>query len=164
MSNNQSSNQNPPITLNGKKKLEVELKHLLSVERPAVLEAIEVARGHGDLSENAEYHAAKERQAYISARIDYVKGIIASAQVIDPKSIRVEHVAFGATVEIIDAESGEESVYQIVGQDEADIKKKKISIASPVARAMVGKREGDEIVVRSPKGEIIYEVAASRYE
>jgi transcription elongation factor GreA len=152
-----------PITVLGKKLLEDELKQLLSVDRPAVLQAIEVARGHGDLRENAEYHAAKERQAFMSGRIDYIKGVLASSTVIDPKAIKVSHIAFGATLTLIDQDKDEEVRYQIVGIDESDIAKRKISIASPLARALVGKKEGDEVVVKTPKGTTTYEVCSIEY-
>lgn len=152
-----------PITVLGKKLLEDELKQLLSVERPAVIQAIEVARAHGDLRENAEYHAAKERQGFISARIDYIKGVLASSTVIDPSTLNVAHIAFGATVTIVDVDKGDEVTYQIVGVDEADIAKRKISISSPLARALVGKKEGDEVVVRTPKGNTTYEIAQISY-
>ena len=152
-----------PVTVLGKKMLEEELKQLLSVERPAVLQAIEVARAHGDLRENAEYHAAKERQSFISGRIDYIKGVLASSTVIDPSTIKVGHIAFGATVELLDQEKDEQVRYQIVGIDESDIAKKKISIASPLARALVGKKEGDEVVVKTPKGTTTYEVSSVAY-
>ena len=152
-----------PITILGKKLLEDELKQLLSVERPAIIQAIEVARAHGDLRENAEYHSAKERQGFISARIDYIKGVLASSTVIDPTSLNVGHIAFGATVSLVDGDSGEEVTYQIVGVDEADIAKRKISIGSPGARALVGKKTGDEVVVRTPKGSTTYEVTQIAY-
>lgn len=152
-----------PITVLGKKLLEDELKQLLSVERPANIQAIETARAHGDLRENAEYHAAKERQGFITARIDYIKAAIASSTVIDPSTLNVSHVAFGATVTLVDGDSGEEVTYQIVGIDEADIAKRKISISSPVARALVGKKTGDEVVVRTPKGSTTFEVTQIAY-
>lgn len=155
--------QTQPITLRGKRLLEDELKQLLSVERPGNVAAIEAARALGDLRENAEYHAAKERQSFINARIDYIKGALASATVIDPGTLRVEHIAFGATVTLIDLERDEEVCYQIVGVDESDIAQGRISIGSPLARALVGKRGGDEVVVRTPKGSTNYEVTKVEY-
>ena len=153
----------PPITANGKRLLEKELKQLVSVERPIILEAIDEARALGDLKENAEYHAAKERQAFISARMTYIKGVMASSEVIEPTSINVEHIAFGATVTLLDLEKDKSVTYQIVGIDESDIKGGKISIASPIARALVGKGNGDEISVRTPKGNVEYEIEAIKY-
>lgn len=156
------SNTNP-LTLEGKRMLEEELKHLLTVERPANIDAIEAARLLGDLRENAEYHAAKERQSFINARIEYIKGTLAGATVIDPTSLNLEHIAFGATVTLLDTEKDEEVIYKIVGVDEADVTKRKISISSPLARALVGKKEGNEVVVRTPKGSCDYEIIKIEY-
>lgn len=153
-----------PITAKGKEQLNEELKKLLSEDRPAVVKAIEEARDHGDLKENAEYHAAKERQGFIEARIKHLKAVIASAQVIDPAELNYEHIVFGATVELVDIDSEEEKTYQIVGEDEADIAKGKISINSPLARALIGKHEGDEVDVRTPKGKTSYEVGKIQYK
>jgi transcription elongation factor GreA len=153
-----------PMTVNGKRKLEEELKHLLSVERPAVVLAIEIARGHGDLSENADYSAAKERQSFIEGRIQDINGKLARCQVIDPTAIKSESIVFGATVVLEDQESSREVTYQIVGVDEANVKVGKIGITSPIARALIGKKLGDEVVVVAPKGEIHYEVRKVRYE
>src|SRR5690349_13750528 len=125
-----------PMTVLGKKLLDEELKHLTTVERPAVIKAIEVARGHGDLSENADYSAAKERQSFIEGRILDINGKLARAQVIDPSSIDSEKIVFGATVVIEDQETNKRTTYQIVGVDEADIKNGKIGITSPIARAL----------------------------
>lgn len=151
-----------PITLQGKLALEEELRHLKSVERPAVIEAIATARAHGDLSENAEYSAAREKQSFIEGRILDLGDKLARAEVIDPTSIETTKVVFGATVDLVD-EDGHEVTYQIVGDPEADLEKRKISISSPIARAVLGKEAGDEAVVKSPKGNIVYEIAAVRY-
>lgn len=147
-----------PMTLLGKRKLEDELKHLMTVERPAVVKAIEVARGHGDLSENADYSAAKERQGFIEGRIQEINGKLARAQVIDPASIKSDKIVFGATVVLEEQGSGRQVTYQIVGVDEADIKSGKIGITSPIARALIGKTEGDEVAVQAPRGLINYDI------
>ncbi len=151
-----------PLTLEGKLHLEEELKRLKSVERPAVIEAIAVARAHGDLSENADYSAAREKQSFIEGRILDIGDKLARAEVIDPKTIKAEKILFGATVTVSDPD-GKETQVQIVGEPEADISKGKISITSPLARALVGKTEGDEALVRSPKGEIAYEILSIEY-
>lgn len=153
-----------PMTLNGKKQLEEELKHLVNVERQAIIRAIEVARGHGDLSENADYSAAKEKQSFIEGRIQSINFSLARAQVIDTAQIKSDKVVFGATVMLEDAEEGKKITYTIVGVDEADIKKGKVGITSPIARALIGKKEGDEVVVNAPKGELRYEIIELRYE
>ncbi|MFN7685298.1 MAG: transcription elongation factor GreA [Oligoflexia bacterium] len=153
-----------PMTLLGKKMLEDELKHLMTVERPTIVKAIEVARGHGDLSENADYSAAKERQGFIEGRIQDINGKLARAQVIDPTSIRSEKVVFGATVVLEETDSGKKITYQIVGVDEADIKSGKVGITSPIARALIGKTAGDEVVVHAPKGQVHYEIVQIQYK
>ncbi len=153
-----------PMTVLGKRMLDDELKHLMSVERPTIIKAIEVARGHGDLSENADYSAAKERQGFIEGRIQDINGKLARAQVIDPTTIKTEKIVFGATVLLMDSEAEKKITYQIVGVDEADIKIGKIGVTSPIARALIGKSEGDEIVVHAPRGQIHYEVLKVRYE
>ncbi|MBU6375246.1 MAG: transcription elongation factor GreA [Bdellovibrionales bacterium] len=153
-----------PMTVRGKKLLDEELKHLMHVERPTIVKAIEVARGHGDLSENADYSAAKERQGFIEGRIQDINGKLARAQVIDPATIKSEKIVFGATVVVLESESDKKITYQIVGVDEADIKSGKVGITSPIARALIGKTEGDEVVVHAPKGEVHYEVLEVRYE
>ena len=140
-----------PMTPKGHEKLKAQLKQLVEVDRPANARAIEVARGHGDLSENADYSAAKEEQGMIEARIREYSTKLALAEVIDPTSLSGERVKFGATVTISD-EDGEEKTYTIVGDDEADLKLGRISISSPVARALIGRSVGDEVVVQSPKG------------
>ncbi len=152
-----------PMTLRGKQMLENELKKLMVEERPAIIKAIEEARAHGDISENAEYDAAKERQALIEGRIADIQHKLAGAEVIQPTEIKSDRIVFGATVQISDQESDEESTFQIVGVDEADVKKGMISVLSPLARGMIGKKVGDIIVVQSPKGDKEYEVLSFKF-
>ena len=153
-----------PITKNGAEKLKKELQQLKSVERPAVIQAIAEARAQGDLSENAEYDAAKDRQGFIEGRIKEVEGKLAAAQIIDPSSLDADgKVVFGATVQLEEADSGEQVTYQIVGEDEADLKHGLINISSPIARALIGKEEGDTAVVQAPGGDRHYEIIAVRY-
>lgn len=147
-----------PMTVFGYQKMKDELKQRKSIERPLITAAIEEARAHGDLSENAEYHAARERQSFNEGRIMELESKLALAEIIDPSTLSGEKVVFGATVTIIDAETEEERTYQIVGVDEADSKENKISVTSPIARALIGKSVGDEATVRSPKGETVYEI------
>jgi len=151
------------MTKHGAEKLREELAHLKSVKRPQVIEAIATARAHGDLSENAEYHAAKDEQGFIEGRIKDLEDKLARAHVIDPATIDAEKIVFGATVSLIDLDSGSEVEYQIVGVDEADIAQGKVSITSPIARALIGKEEGDIAVVQAPGGEREYEVQEIRY-
>jgi transcription elongation factor GreA len=153
-----------PMTVEGKKALEEELKNLLTVERPTVVRAIEHARSLGDLGENADYSAAKERQSFIEGRIMEINSKLARSRVIDVRAIKADKVLFGATVEISDQESGKPSTYKIVGVDEADIKLNKISINSPLARALIGKKIGDEVVFNAPKGTVRYDIVEFRYE
>ncbi|MGZ3699971.1 MAG: transcription elongation factor GreA, partial [Bdellovibrionota bacterium] len=148
----------------GKRRLDEELKQLLTVERPTIVKAIEIARGHGDLSENADYSAAKERQSFIEGRIMEINGKLARCQVIDPSTIRSDKVVFGATVEMEEQETGKRAKYQIVGVDEADIKNGKVGVTSPIARALIGKSAGDEVVVHAPKGQIHYDIIKISYE
>lgn len=153
-----------PITKRGAELLKAELHKLKTVERPAVIQAIAEARAQGDLSENADYDAAKERQGFIEGRIQEVEGKLSAAQVIDPSSIQADgRVVFGATVELEDEDSGQRVKYQIVGEDEADLKHGLINISSPIARALIGKEEGDTAVVQAPGGERSYEVVAVHY-
>ncbi|MBI3524702.1 MAG: transcription elongation factor GreA [Betaproteobacteria bacterium] len=153
-----------PITINGAELLRAELQRLKTVERPNVIAAIAEARSHGDLSENAEYDAAKERQGFIEGRIKEVEGKLGNAQIIDPKLLDADgRVVFGATVELEDIEGGKTVTYQIVGDDEADIKVGKVSINSPVARALIGKYEGDVAEVQTPGGVREYEVLDVKY-
>ena len=151
------------MTVIGKRMLEDELRQLLSVERPTIVKAIEVARAHGDLSENADYSAAKDRQSFIEGRIMEINAKIATAQVIDPKLIKSEKVVFGAQVKLLDVEKDEKVEYAIVGVDEANAKSGKISITSPIARALIGKTVGDEVVVNAPKGKYSFEILEIRY-
>ena len=147
-----------PITSGGFNRLEAELKTLKSVERPDVIKAIAEAREHGDLSENAEYHAARERRGFIEGRIQELEAVLSRAQVIDPASMAGDTVKFGATVTLIDEETEAESTYQIVGDPEADIKAGQLSISAPIARALIGKRVGDVVEVTTPKGSKQYEL------
>ena len=154
-----------PVTLRGAALLKEELHRLKTIDRPAVIAAIAEARSHGDLSENAEYDAAKERQGFIEGRIAEVEGKLGNAQIIDPKSLDADgRVVFGATVELEDTDSGDTVTYQIVGDDEADIKQSKISLNSPVARALIGKFGGDVAEVHTPGGRREYEILDVRYE
>ncbi len=153
-----------PMTLRGKGLLEAELKKLLQVERPAIIKAIEEARAHGDISENAEYDAAKERQGMIEGRIADIQGKLASSEAVDPSTIKSDRVVFGAYVKIQDLESEEESQYQIVGGDEADVKQGRISVMSPIARALIGKKAGDTVTVQSPKGDKDYEILSFEFK
>ena len=153
-----------PMTIEGAERLKTELHRLRTIERPAVIQAIAEARSHGDLSENADYDAAKERQGFIEGRIGEVESKLANAQVIDPKSLDADgRVVFGATVDLEDAASGDTVTYQIVGDDEADIKHGKISVSSPIARALIGKSQGDTADVQAPGGVRSYDVLAVRY-
>ncbi len=151
--------QKIPITAGGVGRLEEELKHLKAVERPAVIEAIAEARAHGDLSENAEYHSAREKQSFIEGRIQELEGILSLADVIDVSKLSGDTVRFGATVTVIDEDTDEEATYQIVGEQEADIKLNLLSISAPLSRALIGKGAGDSVEVTTPKGTKYYEVA-----
>lgn len=141
-----------PMTKEGKRKLRKELDELVRVERPKVVEEIETARAHGDLSENAEYHAAKEKQSFVEGRIQELQAKISNAQVIDISTLSGDRVVFGATVTIYDFEKDEEMTYKIVGDDEADIQKNTISFASPIARALIGKEVDQEVQIKAPGG------------
>ena len=153
-----------PMTVEGAERLKTELQRLKTVERPAVIQAIAEARSHGDLSENADYDAAKERQGFIEGRIAEIEHKLAGAQVIDPSTIDGDgRVVFGATVEIEDAETGARRTWTIVGDDEADVKENKVSVSSPLARALIGKEEGDSVEVQAPGGVRHYEIVAVSY-
>jgi len=152
-----------PMLKAGYDAFEAELKNLKSVERPAVVQAIEEARAHGDLSENAEYHAAKEKQGWIEGRIQEVEGKLSRAQVIDPTTLSGSRVVFGATVTLLD-EDDAEVVYQIVGADEGDVKQGRISYQSPIARALIGREEGAEVEVKTPGGERYYEIVKVEFK
>ncbi|MCB2116318.1 MAG: transcription elongation factor GreA [Rhodobacteraceae bacterium] len=151
-----------PMTRAGQAALDQELKALKTVERPSVIKAIAEARAHGDLSENAEYHAARERQSFVEGRIKEIEAILSRADVIDPTTLSGA-IKFGATVTLVDEDTDEEKTYQIVGETEADIEKGLLNIRSPLARALIGKDEGDSVDVRTPGGEKSYEVLSIRY-
>lgn len=156
--------QTVPMTPEGYQRLQEELKQLIRVERPKVVQDIAEARGHGDLSENAEYDAAKERQGFVEGRIAEINGKMARAQVIDATEIDSDKVVFGATVTVFDTESENESTYRIVGEDEADIKLGLISINSPVAKALIGHRVDDEVQIKVPSGTRVYEIVDIKYK
>ncbi len=153
-----------PMTPRGLQSLREELKRLKEVERPKNVRDIEEARAHGDLKENAEYAAAKERQSFIEGRMREVEGTIALAEVIDPGKLSGSRVVFGATVRLVDTDSEEEVTYAIVGEHEADIKLGKIAVSAPLARAMIGREEGDTVVLRTAKGSREYQIAQVRFE
>ena len=153
-----------PLTVRGAERLQAELQRLKHVDRPAVINAIAEARSHGDLSENAEYDAARERQGFIEGRIAELDGTLSNAQLIEPSTIEAEgRVVFGATIEIEDLELGTKVTYQIVGDVEADIRSNLISVSSPVARALIGKYEGDVVEVKAPSGAREYEIISIKY-
>ena len=152
-----------PMTGPGLQRLEVELRTLRSVERPAVIRAIAEARSHGDLSENAEYHAARERQSFIEGRIAELEEIVGAVEVIDPSQLSGDHVKFGAHVRVMDEETERESSYQIVGVHEADIKAARLSISAPLAKALIGKKVGDTISVPAPGGDRSYEILTVKF-
>jgi transcription elongation factor GreA len=153
-----------PLTVRGVELMRAELQNLRSVERPKVIAAIAEARSHGDLSENAEYDAAKERQSFIEGRLAELEAKLSSAQIIDPSTLDADgRCVFGATIDLEDAESGDTVTYQIVGEDEADIKQGKISVSSPIARALIGKSVGDVAEVNAPGGIRSYEIVDVRY-
>jgi len=148
-----------PLTLKGSEQLRAELERLKSVDRPAIIQAISEARAHGDLKENAEYHAAKEQQGFIEGRIRRLESTLSHANIIDVSTLEdTSRVVFGATVTLVNIETDEEVTYQIVGEDESDLKQNKISITSPIARALIGKELDEEVVVRTPGGEVEYAI------
>ncbi|MFD1342002.1 transcription elongation factor GreA [Litorisediminicola beolgyonensis] len=151
-----------PMTRAGATALEAELKHLKSEERPAIIRAIAEAREHGDLSENAEYHSAREKQSFIEGRIKELEGVLGMAEVIDPKTLSGT-IKFGATVTVVDEDTDEEKTWQIVGEHEANIEKGLLNVRSPIARALIGKDEGDSVEVRTPGGERSYEILKIDY-
>ncbi len=153
-----------PVTPEGYQKMKDELDRLLKVDRPKNIKDIAEARAHGDLSENAEYHAARERQSFIEGRIQELQAKISMAEVIDPSRISQSKVAFGATVKVVDVEADEEYIFTLVGTEEADVKSGKISITSPVARALIGKEVGDTAVVKAPARTIEYEIVEISFE
>lgn len=159
------ANDRIPMTPAGEQALRVELEKLKKIERPAIIEAIAEARDHGDLKENAEYHAARERQGIIEGRIKDIESKLSNAQVIDITKIQANGmVIFGAKVTIMNVDTEEETTYQIVGEDEANIDNHKISVAAPLARALIKKEEGDEITLDTPKGKVTYEIVAVEYK
>jgi transcription elongation factor GreA len=154
-----------PLTKRGAEKLRAELQQLKAVERPRIIQAIAEARAHGDLKENAEYHAAREQQSFVEGRITEIEGKLSHANIIDVSTLNARgKVVFGATVDLSDEDSGEEVTYQIVGEDEADIRQGMISVSSPIARALIGKEEGDIATVLAPGGERNLEIVEVRYE
>ena len=153
-----------PMTPAGQRKLRDELKRLREVERPKNVQDIEIARAHGDISENAEYSAAKEKQAFIEGRIREVEGTIALSEVIDPGKLSGTRVVFGATVRLTDTESGDETVYAIVGDHEGDIKQGRIAISAPLARALIGREQGDTVTLRTAKGSREYQISTVKFE
>lgn len=153
-----------PITVQGAQKLRGELQELKSVLRPKVIQAISEARAHGDLKENAEYHAAKEQQGFIEGRIIELETKLANVEIIDVKNLNAKgRIVFGATVDLVNIETDETATYQIVGDDEADIKANRISISSPIARALIGREEGDVVTVQAPSGNKQYEILEVKY-
>jgi transcription elongation factor GreA len=153
-----------PMTASGHQAMLEEIKHLKAVERPRIIKAITEARAHGDLSENAEYHAAKDQQGWIEARVAELEDKVSRAEVIDVTKLSGDTVKFGAFVTLLDEDSDEQSVYQIVGEFEADVKKGKISVTSPIARAIIGKKKGDSVEVMTPGGGKSYEIIKIRYK
>lgn len=153
-----------PMTVQGKEKLTAELDHLIKVEREGIKKAIAEAREHGDLKENAEYHSAKEKQSMVEGKIQELQSKLARAKVVDPKSLNSENIVFGATVTVFDIGKDKTVTYQIVGDDEADLSKGKISFSSPLGRALIGREEGDTVTVRAPKGELEYEIESFEYK
>jgi len=152
-----------PMTGPGLRRLEDELRQLKAVERPSIIRQIAEARTHGDLSENAEYHAARERQSFIEGRIAELEEIVGSAEVIDPSTLSGEHVMFGAHVQLVDEETEKEATYQIVGVHEADIKVGRLSLSSPLAKALIGKKVGDTVSVPAPGGDRSYEILGIKF-
>ncbi|MEL6278036.1 MAG: transcription elongation factor GreA [Pseudomonadota bacterium] len=152
-----------PMTAAGYEKLQVELKQLKSEERPNIIKAIAEAREHGDLSENAEYHSAREKQSFIEGRILELEGMISRADIIDPRKVGGDTIKFGATVDLVDEDTEEEKTYQIVGEVEADIEAGRLNVNSPLARALIGKEEGDSVEVMTPGGGRSYEITAVKF-
>ncbi len=152
-----------PMTAPGLQRLQDELRHLKAVERPAIIRAIAEARAHGDLSENAEYHAARERQSFIEGRVIELEEIVSAAEVIDPSTLTGDHVKFGAHVWVVDEETEKENTYQIVGVHEADIKAARLSISSPLAKALIGKKVGETVSVPAPGGDRSYEILGIKF-
>ena len=153
-----------PLTVDGEARLRLELHDLKTVQRPAVILAIAEARAHGDLKENAEYHAAREQQGFIEGRIQHLEGTLSHAQIIDPKTLKQDgRIVFGATVVLADEDNGDEITYQIVGEAEADIKNNRIAYNTPIAKGLIGKEEGDSVTIETPGGRRNFEVVAVNY-
>jgi transcription elongation factor GreA len=152
-----------PMTPHGKQKLEDELKKLKTIERPAVIIQIATARAHGDLSENAEYDAAREKQAFVEGRIQDLEDKLARSRVVDTSDLKTDKIVFGATIELMNLETESKVTYRIVGSEEADVKAGLVSIDSPIARQLINKKIGDQVVIRVPKGETEYEILSVRY-
>ncbi len=153
-----------PITTNGYKNLQEELRGLIKFDRPKIIEDIATARAHGDLKENAEYHAAKERQGFIEGRIQHLNHVIANSDIIEIAKLKYDDIRFGATVTYEDTDSGETKTWKIVGEEETDIKNREISIRSPIARSLLGKEEGDDVTIRVPRGTIEVEIISVEYK
>ena len=153
-----------PMTVEGYNKLQLELKQLINDDRPNIIKAIAEARSHGDLSENAEYHSAKEKQSFIEGKIAELESIIAQADIIDVSKLSGKEIKFGATVTVTDEDTGQKSIYQIVGENESDIKNNKLSISSPLARALIGKEKGSIVEFDSPKGIKTYSIKSVKYK
>lgn len=153
-----------PMTIFGKNAIDKELDQLIKVDREALKVEIAEARAHGDLKENAEYHAAKEKQGHVEGRIGELQGKVAACVIVDPKSVTAKKIVFGATVSIFNDEKGESRTIQIVGEDEAKTDQDKISFSSPLGKALIGKEEGDEAIVKAPKGDVIYEIESFEYK
>ncbi|MBL8600602.1 MAG: transcription elongation factor GreA [Myxococcales bacterium] len=149
-----------PMTPEGFARLKAELQHLKSVERPKIIAEVATAREHGDLRENAEYHAAREKHGFIEGRIEVLEGTLGRAEVIDPSKFSGTRIAFGARVKLLDADNGKETTYQIVGPEEADLDRGSISVNSPLAKQLIGREEGDEVTVKTPGGSKVYEVVS----
>jgi transcription elongation factor GreA len=155
--------QRVAITKQGFDRLEEELKHLKTVERPKVIEQIAEAREHGDLKENAEYHAARDKQSFIEGRIQHIEGVISHAEIIDTAQIKGKKIVFGAHIKLVDVDTEKEVAYQVVGEVEADLESGRISITSPIARGLLGKEEGDEVTITTPGGKKTYEVLEVKF-
>lgn len=153
-----------PITTKGYKKLQEELSHLIKVERPKIINDIATARAHGDLKENAEYHAAKEKQGFIEGRIQRLNHILANSEIIEVAKVKAHNIRFGATVTYQEIESGEEAIWTIVGEEETDVDNRLISLKSPIAQSLLGREAGDEVVIKVPKGTIEVEIVKVEYK
>jgi transcription elongation factor GreA len=161
---NKDKQMRPPLTMAGAEHLRTELTRLKNIERPLIAEEIAEARAHGDLKENAEYHAARDKQGLLEARIRHIENVLSNAQVIDISKVHANgKIIFGATVELLNVESDETVTYQIVGDEESNLEHNKISVNSPIARALIGKEEGDEVVVKAPSGNLDYEIISVNY-